>query len=94
MVARLGRFGLVSLSVATRRSLPRKSPTRRLLKGSSEDLDPQQKLWMAEKASLRGATESAYFGCMMVRLENRRVIGRTEPCRSTSPPSPDRKSVV
>jgi hypothetical protein len=30
-------------------------------------LDPQQKLWMAEKASLRGATELAYFGCMMAR---------------------------
>lgn len=67
MVARVGRFGLVSLRVASRRSLPRKSPTRLLLSNPNDDLDPQQKLWGADKASARGATELAYFGCMVVQ---------------------------
>lgn len=65
MVARIGRFGLVSLSISGRRSMPRRSPTRRLLGEPNEDLDPQQKLWLAEKVSSRGATELSYFGCMI-----------------------------
>lgn len=67
MVARVGRFGLVSLRVGSRRALPRRSPTRLLLSNPNDDIDPQQKLWAAEKASARGATELAYFGCMVVQ---------------------------
>ena len=63
MVARLGRFGIVSLTVPARRSLPRKSPTRRLLSNPNDDLDPQHKLALI--GTSRGATELAYFGCMV-----------------------------
>lgn len=65
MVARLGRFGLVSLSVANRKALPRRSPTRRLLSSPNEDLDPQHKLFLSDRSTSRGATELAYFGCMV-----------------------------
>jgi hypothetical protein len=65
MVARVGRFGLVCLSVRGRRFMPRRSATRRLLSGPNDDLDPQQKLRLADEASARGATELAYFGCMV-----------------------------
>ena len=65
MVARVGRFGLVSLSVSEKRAIPRKSATRRLLSEPNDDLDPQQKLLFADRASARGATELAYFGCMI-----------------------------
>ncbi len=65
MVARIGRFGLVSLSVPKKRAMPRFSWTRRLLSEPNEDLDPQEKLRLVEKSPSRGATELAYFGCIV-----------------------------
>ena len=65
MVARIGRFGLVSLCIAGRKFTSRSSATRRLLSGPNDDLDPQRKLWLADKSSARGTTELAYFGCMV-----------------------------
>jgi len=65
MVARVGRFGLVSLMTPNKRAMPRKSVTRRLLSDPNEDIDPQQKLGLIDKAVRRGATELAYFGCMV-----------------------------
>ncbi len=65
MVARIGRFGIVSLTVPKKKGLPRRSATRYLLGEPNEDLDPQQKLRFLEKSPSRGATELAYFGCMI-----------------------------
>ena len=65
MVARVGRFGLVSITVADRKSMPRKSPTRRLLSNPNDDIDPQRKMLLADRAFARGTTELAYFGCMV-----------------------------
>lgn len=65
MVARLARFGLVSMNVANKRTMPRRSPTRRLLSSPNDLLDPQQKLALADRTFGRGATELAYFGCMV-----------------------------
>jgi hypothetical protein len=65
MVARVGRFGLVSVTVRDRRYMPRPSATRRLLSDPNEELDPQRKLHLTDKMPSRGATELAYFGCMI-----------------------------
>jgi len=65
MVARIGRFGLVSLTVPKKKGLPRRAATRYLLSEPNDDLDPQQKLRFMEKSPSRGTMELAYFGCMI-----------------------------
>jgi hypothetical protein len=64
VVARVGRFGLVSLMVRDHRKLPRRAVTRRLLSQPNQEIDPQQSL-LRDGLSARGATELAYFGCVV-----------------------------
>jgi hypothetical protein len=63
MVARVGRFGLVSLTVKQRKLLPRRSITRKILSQANESLDLQVRLFEEEKS--RPVTELAYFGCLI-----------------------------
>jgi hypothetical protein len=64
-VARVGRFALVSISVPRGHVLPRRSVTRKLLSQANEDLEPQRLLNLDGVRSARGATELAYFGCVI-----------------------------
>lgn len=62
IVARIGRFALVSVAVQNRHALPRRSVTRKLLSQRNADLDPQGSLFES-RPTARGTTELAYFGC-------------------------------
>jgi hypothetical protein len=64
IVARVGRFALVSLMVREKHGLPRRSITRKLLSQRNEDLEPQHNLFDPSVGS-RGITELAYFGCVV-----------------------------
>jgi len=64
-VARVGRFAVVSLSVRAAHLTPRKSLTRKLLAQSNIDLEPQRSLPFGSTPNARGATELAYFGCVV-----------------------------
>jgi len=63
-VARVGRFGLVSLVIRDKYRIPRRSVTRKLLAQRNIDLEPQTDMFDPQTGS-RGATELAYFGCMV-----------------------------
>lgn len=65
MVARVGRFALVSLVARQRRALPRPSTTRDLLSQPNQALERQERLALGLVPELRGATELAYFGCLI-----------------------------
>lgn len=64
-VARVGRFALVSVTIRDRKRTPRRSLTRRMLAAPNENLDPQVRLVLPGETGARGATELAYFGCMV-----------------------------
>jgi hypothetical protein len=64
IVARIGRFALVSLTTRKKHGLPRRSITRKLLSQRNLDLEPQQS-FLEPRIGSRGATELAYFGCLM-----------------------------
>lgn len=66
MLARVGRFGLVSLKAASRTHLPRRSETRCILSQSNEPLEPQKSLFDSDPTvSYRRTTELAYFACLL-----------------------------
>lgn len=71
MLARVGRFGLVSLSTRHKDFLPRRTATRKLLSEPNDGIDPQTRLELEEEGASRSATELAYFGCL-VSVPNRR----------------------
>src|SRR5215813_9548582 len=50
IVARIGRFGLVSLTVKHGELRPRRSITRKILSQANESLDPQARLFQEEKS--------------------------------------------
>jgi hypothetical protein len=64
MVARIGRFALVSLTVRETWMLPRRSLTRKMLSQPNESLDPELRLFEDRVSLGRGITELAYFGCL------------------------------
>jgi hypothetical protein len=64
VVARIGRFALVNVAVRNSHALPRRSVTRKLLSQRNVDLNPQGNLF-EPRASSRGTTELAYFGCVV-----------------------------
>jgi hypothetical protein len=63
IVARIGRFALVSLTTRKTHGLPRRSMTRKLMSQRNFDLEPQQNF--LDPVGARGATELAYFGCLV-----------------------------
>jgi hypothetical protein len=63
IVARIGRFALVSLTTRKKHGLPRRSITRKLMSQRNLDLEPQQDF--LDPIGSRGATELAYFGCLV-----------------------------
>src|SRR5258708_7721465 len=63
IVARIGRFGLVSLAVRYSGLLPRRSITRKLLSQANEPLDPQGELFKERTDPSAVVTDLAYFGC-------------------------------
>ena len=65
MIARLGRFAVISLTVRKNRLSPRRSVTRKLLSQPNAELEPQHRLALDGRASARGATELAYLGCVV-----------------------------
>ena len=66
MVARVGRFALVSLVVRYPGLMPRKSISRKILSQANETLDPQSRLALGDDETPRIVTELAYFGCLAV----------------------------
>jgi hypothetical protein len=66
IVARVGRFAIISATVRAPHLTPRRSLTRKHLAQPNIDLDPQYTLALNEKISSRGTTELAYFGCVIV----------------------------
>jgi hypothetical protein len=71
-VARVGRFGLVSVMIHDHRQMPRRTVTRKLLSQPNESLDPQSSLPFADPAP-KPITDLAYFGCLIA------VAGRRDP---------------
>jgi hypothetical protein len=63
MIARVGRFALMSVKVSGTGALPRRSATRALLSRPNDEIDPQTRLF--EDAKARKKTELAYFGCLV-----------------------------
>jgi len=63
-VARVGRFALVSVTVPDRRSMPRRTVTRKLLSQPNERLDPQSSLF-DHPVTPKPITDLAYFGCLV-----------------------------
>jgi hypothetical protein len=62
MVARVGRFALVNLSVRYPGVMPRRSLTRKMLSQANDAIDPQRRLDLGDEK--RVVTELAYFGCL------------------------------
>jgi hypothetical protein len=69
IVARIGRFALVSLTTRKKHALPRRSITRKLMSQRNLDLEPQRSL--LDPIGSRGATELAYFACLVAVLWKR-----------------------
>ena len=66
LIGRLGRFGLVNITVRNRVLMPRRSVTRRLLSRPNEHIDPQQVLGLGlTTPSEPSTTEIAYLGCLV-----------------------------
>jgi hypothetical protein len=63
IVARTGRFGIVSLTVRHADLMPRRSMTRKLLSQPNDALDPQAELFSTRADP--AVTELAYFGCLV-----------------------------
>jgi len=64
IVARVGKFALVSLTIRMKQALPRRSMSRKLLSQPNESIDPQGTLFR-EKSDSEKLTELAYFGCLI-----------------------------
>jgi hypothetical protein len=65
ILARVGRFALVSLTVRRAHSTPRPTLTRRLLSRPNGELEPQRSFLPVEVVQTRGPTQLAYLGCLV-----------------------------
>jgi len=65
IVARVGRFALVSVSATDAKLMPRVSLTRKLLRQPNESLDPQNDMFAELREKPRVVTDLAYFGCLV-----------------------------
>lgn len=71
IVARVGKFALVSVTSAHAGLMPRRSVTRKLLSQPNENIDPQTDIFADDRAKPNVVTELAYFGCL-VAIPNKR----------------------
>jgi hypothetical protein len=70
IVARVGRFALVSAAVRENQLMPRRTITRKLLSQPNDSLDPQTSLRFDDSVP-KPITELAYFGCLIAVASRR-----------------------